>query len=68
MVMPGMRGDELAARVLEARPATKVVFMSGYTEAGMLHHEFMNADTHFIQKPVEPTALAQKVREVLDAP
>jgi PAS domain S-box-containing protein len=38
VVMPGMLGDELATRLHERRPVTKVLFMSGY--AGDLVHRY----------------------------
>jgi PAS domain S-box-containing protein len=38
VIMPGMLGDELATRIHERRPATKILFMSGY--AGDLVHRY----------------------------
>jgi len=65
--MPQLNGRELAQRVRALRPSTKVLFMSGYTDASVIHHELLDAATAFIQKPITPELLAQKVRQVLDS-
>ena len=66
VVMPGIAGSELASRVAEASPATKVVFMSGYTDDAVVRHGMIDQASNFLQKPFAPDALARKVREVLD--
>jgi two-component system cell cycle sensor histidine kinase/response regulator CckA len=66
IVMPGMRGDELANHLSPLWPHMKVVFISGYTEAGVVRRDLLNSDTAFIQKPVDPAILTGKVREMLD--
>jgi PAS domain S-box-containing protein len=66
VVMPRMSGPDLAKIVLIARPAIKVIFMSGYTAEAMGLHGVLGADTRFIQKPFAPDALLAKVREALD--
>src|SRR4029077_4248036 len=38
VVMPGVSGPELSSRLLERRPALKVIYMPGYTEDAILHH------------------------------
>lgn len=68
VVMPQMGGRELAERVARLRPATKVLFMSGYTDDAIVHHGVLDAGISFIQKPFAPDVLARKVREILDAP
>jgi CheY-like chemotaxis protein len=68
VVMPQVSGPELAARLLGARPAMKVLCMSGYTEDSVLTQELVGTDMAYIQKPVTPDALAAKVRSVLDNP
>jgi len=66
VVMPGMSGRELAARVQPLRPAMKVLYMSGYTDGAIVHHGVLEPGIAFIQKPFAPPAIAHKVREVLD--
>ena len=68
MVMPKMGGRPLAEQLSEARPETLMVFMSGYLNDAAIRRDGLTAKMHFIQKPFEPTALANKIREVLDDP
>ncbi|HRE90726.1 MAG TPA: response regulator, partial [Myxococcota bacterium] len=68
LVMPRMSGRHLATRLTSDRPQLKVLFVSGYTELAA-HSQTLLADgAHYLAKPVTPTSLALKVREVLDTP
>jgi two-component system cell cycle sensor histidine kinase/response regulator CckA len=66
VIMPGMSGAELGKRVRELRPDIRVIYISGYTESTVVRHG-VEAKAGFLQKPFTLTALAGKVREVLDA-
>lgn len=66
VVMPHLGGRELAAQVTRTQPHCKVLFLSGYTDDAVIHHGVSKADVAFLQKPFTPSALAQKVRQVLD--
>jgi signal transduction histidine kinase len=68
VVMPEMNGSQLVERVLEARPGTRVLFMSGYTDDEVMRRGVIDGQTAFLQKPFTPDLLAHKVREVLDVP
>jgi len=68
VVMPNMKGPELAARVAQRWPGVRVLFMSGYTTNAIVHHGVLEKGLFFLQKPFTPSALAAKVREVLNAP
>lgn len=62
LVMPGMSGDELAARLHDRLPDLRVLFVSGYSEAGDGH----DPDRFpFLQKPFTPDALVAAVRRAL---
>jgi CheY-like chemotaxis protein len=67
VIMPLMGGRELAKRVAAVRPATKVVYMSGYTDDTLAFHGLPQPGTAYIQKPFTPAALAEKLRQVLSA-
>lgn len=68
VVLPGIGGRELAEQVMARRPGVKVLFMSGYTDDVILHHNLRTADFDLMQKPFTALSLATKVREVLDRP
>ena len=68
MVMPNMTGPELAERLKASRPALKVLFSSGYPSDTMGGNGPLQVGANFLQKPFTGSALALKVREVLDAP
>jgi PAS domain S-box-containing protein len=65
MIMPGMGGRDLAARLTELRPRLKVLYMSGYTN-NVLQQDGTNVAGRFLQKPFTPESLLAKVRAVLD--
>jgi CheY-like chemotaxis protein len=65
VVMPGMSGRELAARFAQFRPATRVLFMSGYTDDAVLKTAAFDATIAFLPKPLRPEQLLARVREVL---
>jgi FixJ family two-component response regulator len=66
MVMPGMSGAELAEKLRHRLPATRVLFMSGYTDDLMMQRGI--PDAALIQKPFASEALLRKIRETLDRP
>jgi len=68
VALPGINGKELSLRLLKMRPRLKVLFTSGYAEDTIAHHGVLEAGASFIPKPYGLSALAAKVREVLDKP
>jgi PAS domain S-box-containing protein len=65
VVMPEMSGSALAALLKTSRPETKVLFMSGYTDDAVVRHGVLESGVDFIQKPLTPEVLAQRVRQAL---
>lgn len=57
VVMPEMDAFELADRIACEIPGIRILYTSGYTDAG--------AEGPFIQKPFTPTQLVAKVNDVL---
>jgi PAS domain S-box-containing protein len=68
VVMPGMGGPELAARLAPLHPELRVLYVSGYTDDAILRHGVREGLAAFLQKPFTLDALARKIRDVLDAP
>ncbi|HVQ29382.1 MAG TPA: response regulator, partial [Vicinamibacteria bacterium] len=68
LVMPGMNGRELVEKWHARHPETRVLFMSGYTDATAHSQGGLPVGAAFIQKPFAPSALARRVREVLEQP
>jgi CheY-like chemotaxis protein len=68
VVMPHMSGKELSERVRALYPHTRTLFTSGYTENAIVHQGVLNPGVALLQKPFTPSALAHKLREVLDQP
>lgn len=66
VVMPGSSGRQTVERLRQTRSGFKVLFMSGYTDDAVVRHGVLQANVAYLQKPFTPTALARKVREVLD--
>jgi nitrogen-specific signal transduction histidine kinase/CheY-like chemotaxis protein len=66
MVMPHMDGQELAKRVLAASPPTRVLFTSAFTENAIVQQGGFARGTGLLQKPFTPSALANRLREILD--
>ncbi len=66
VVMPEMDGHEVAARLTQSRPRTKVLYMSGYTDDVIESQGVSHPGGELMLKPFAPDALALKVRQVLD--
>ena len=67
LVMPGMTGQEFAARLRAAHPSVAVVFMSGYSEQAAAAGAFLDPGTPFLQKPFTLDSLLRAVRAAVDA-
>ena len=68
VVMPGLSGPNLAARLVQEQPDLRVLYMSGYTEEATAVHGAFLGRIPLLQKPFTPGQLAERVRMALDAP
>ncbi|MGD0206242.1 MAG: two-component regulator propeller domain-containing protein [Verrucomicrobiota bacterium] len=66
VVMPQLNGKELSERVGALHPETRILFTSAYAENAIVHQKVLSPSVAILQKPFTPSALAHKVREVLD--
>ena len=64
VIMPRMMGSEVAARITALRPAIKVLYISGYPGDAIVKQGV--PEQAFVQKPFSVTALARRVRALLD--
>jgi len=64
LVMPRMRGPELAKRLKTLQPQIKVIYVSGYLEYQQDRNEFVE-EALFIQKPFTRTTLIARMAELL---
>jgi len=63
IIMPGINGVELVARLRAAHSSVTVLYMSGYDRDGLTRR--VDADAKFIPKPFTPQALLARVAELL---
>jgi two-component system cell cycle sensor histidine kinase/response regulator CckA len=61
-----MSGKELSERMQTLYPHTKILFTSAYTQNAIVHQGVLDKGVSLLQKPFTPSALARKVREILD--
>jgi len=66
VVMPQMNGRELAEHLRDIQPNIKILFTSGYSDDVVINHGVANEGINFLGKPYTISALARKIREVLD--
>jgi two-component system, cell cycle sensor histidine kinase and response regulator CckA len=65
VMMPGLRGPDLAAQLVRAAPETRVLFMSGYAEDALASVHGLRVETDFLAKPFSGDALLDRVRAKL---
>jgi CheY-like chemotaxis protein len=66
VVMPGMKGPELADRLRAMRPGVRVLFISGYAADVVTPADLKEAS--LLAKPFATAALLKAVRSLLDVP
>ncbi len=66
VVMPGMKGPELADRLRQLRPGIRVLLMSGYAADVVTPSDL--GDASLLPKPFSPSVLGKAVRSILEVP
>jgi two-component system, cell cycle sensor histidine kinase and response regulator CckA len=62
IVMPGLRGTELARRVAKAHPEVQVIYMSGYAEG--FQESPLPENSIFLQTPFRFATLLEQLKLV----
>ena len=65
VVMPGLNGPELVARLAEARPAIKAIFISGLSERNLRQEGLLLPDFPFLHKPFDLDDLFATIQNLL---
>jgi PAS domain S-box-containing protein len=66
VVMPGMLGKELAERLVQHRPDTRVLYISGYAQPVLASQGTLDPGVALLEKPFTATGLLSAVRRRLD--
>lgn len=64
IVMPKMDGSEVARKIQEIQPAVKLIYMTGYTDSGVVRRHVLDRSVPLLQKPFKPRDLLAKIREL----
>jgi len=64
VVMPVLGGMEMAEKILESDPGTKILLMSGYSDAAL--EVLARKKFPFLRKPFLPADLVRRIRKLLD--
>ena len=67
VVLPGLGGRDLAAKVERLHPQTRIVFTSGFTDDARLRHDLADGRIPFLPKPYTAEQLLQVVQRQLGA-
>lgn len=67
IVMPKMDGIKLSERILATYPTIKILFASAYAEQALKHQGLVIPGMTLLEKPFTLSALANKIRQSIDA-
>jgi two-component SAPR family response regulator len=59
-------GREVYNEIKDSKPDIKTIFISGYTEDIIKREDIFEMGLNFISKPVSPTDLLKRIKEVMD--
>jgi two-component system, cell cycle sensor histidine kinase and response regulator CckA len=68
VVMPTMGGREMASRLREVRPNSRLLFVSGFTDDEVMQQGIIIPGSAYLQKPFSPVSLVAKIGEMLRGP
>jgi two-component system cell cycle sensor histidine kinase/response regulator CckA len=66
IIMPGISGRDLAAHIKKENPDIKLLYISGYSDEAILHHNKIDNGSEFLQKPFTAQKFVRRVRQILD--
>ncbi|HEX3426884.1 MAG TPA: response regulator, partial [Acidimicrobiales bacterium] len=66
VVLPGMRGPDVASAIKALRPRTKVMFTSAYSHGTVFPDGVVADAATLLPKPFKPSELVTQVRAILD--
>jgi PAS domain S-box-containing protein len=64
VIMPKLRGPEVAARLRARYPELKVIFMSGYAESALVEDGVLEKNTVLLQKPFSLKKVLEAVQQL----
>ncbi|MCS6989223.1 MAG: response regulator [Chloroherpetonaceae bacterium] len=65
LIMPNLRGDELAEKLRASRPNLPIIFISGYEGEIQTQALLAKGNSAFLQKPFDIESLMSALRDVL---
>jgi two-component system cell cycle sensor histidine kinase/response regulator CckA len=66
IMMPGISGATLAARLTQKNPRLRVLYVSGYSDESGTSQSPFTGEVQLLHKPFTPSALAERIRTILD--
>ena len=65
LTMPRLSGEEVFRQIMDTRPGTRIILISGYTQEDVANHFTGHRVMGYLEKPFPPSELVAKVRSVL---
>ncbi len=66
VMMPAMKGTELAVLLRKERPEMQVLFISGYADGALVQEQVHRNTSQFLGKPFKPGELVARVAKILE--
>ena len=66
IIMPKKNGSDAYGEISGIKPGVKLLFFSGYTADFIKDRVLLDESVELLMKPVQPTQLLRKVREMMD--